>query len=439
MALLKQHAWQISIGRLVLLLLVALVVGLLVDRVEWALILALAGYVAMSLRSLLRLQRWLRSRRRLPPPEDWGVWSDLAWTVHGRLEQDRSRKRRLVRLLRAFREAAAALPDGVIVTTLGREIVWLNAAAQRLLGLNLRQDRGARLDLVLDSPRVRAWLAESGFPEPLIDVPAPGDEALRLSMRLIPYSRQQQLLVVRDISNLMRLEGMRRDFVANVSHELRTPLTVLHGYLDMMDAEETPQWSPMVDEMRRQSLRMAQIVEDLLTLSRLEAQNEVVAGRVNMRSMLATLQREADALSQGRHRVAVEARAEADLVGADKDLHSAFSNLVTNAVRYTPSGGQVSLAWRRRADGGAEFSVSDTGVGIPPEHLPRITERFYRVSNSRSRDTGGTGLGLAIVKHVLNLHHGCLDIQSEPGRGSTFTCRFDEAQLWTEPEREHAA
>ena len=373
MGLPNHNAWQVSIGRFVLLIAVALLIGLALGRVQLLLLVALSGYVAMSLRSLYRIQRWLRSRLRVPPPGDWGVWSDVAHTVYQRLEQERSRKRRLVRLLRAFREAAAVLPDGVVITTLGREVVWFNEAAERLLGLHPRRDRGARLDRLLAHPRLREWLEKPGVPEPLMDVPAPHDPAIRLSMRIIPYTRQQQLLVTRDISNLMRLEQMRRDFVANVSHELRTPLTVLHGYLDMIDPEESPEWAPMVDEMRRQSTRMAQIVEDLLTLSRLEAQVQVPPERVVMSSMLATLQREAEALGQGRHRIVMNVRTAADLSGSTKDLHSAFSNLVSNAVRYTPAGGQVSLAWSMEDNGDVEFSVTDTGVGVEPPNGPNVT------------------------------------------------------------------
>ncbi len=436
---LSRNAWQVSIARLALVVILALVAGFAVGRVETVLIIALLGYIAWSLRSLVRIQSWLHSRLRAKPPEGRGVWSELAHTVHRRLEQERSRKRRLVRLLRAFREAAAALPDGVVVTTLGREALWFNESAQRLLGMHPRRDRGARLDILLHEPRIRAWLAEPGFPEPLLDVAAPHDPATRLSMRLIPYARHQQLLVVRDISKLMQLEAVRRDFVANVSHELRTPLTVLHGYLDMMDADESPEWEPMIEEMRQQSSRMARIVEDLLTLSRLEVETDVPPERISMRSMLATLQREAEALGAGRHRVVVHVQSPSDLGGSAKDLHSAFSNLVSNAVRYTPSGGSIAIAWKASADGGAEFSVTDSGVGIPAEHLPRLTERFYRVSTSRSRDSGGTGLGLSIVKHVLNLHRARLEVASEVGRGSVFTCHFEAAQLWSDAMQEDAA
>jgi len=224
---------------------------------------------------------------------------------------------------------------------------------------------------------------------------------------------------------------MRRDFVANVSHELRTPLTVVHGYLDMLDPTEYPDWAPMLAEMQRQSQRMTQLVEDLLMLSRLEAADQLASEEtVPMASMLGTLRREAQALSQGRHQVSVEDLAGVDLWGSPKELHSAFSNLVSNAVRYTPAGGQVRIRLRHDdTDGvgarpGVVLEVVDSGYGIPPQHLPRITERFYRVSTSRSRESGGTGLGLSIVKHVLHLHQARLGIASEVGHGSTFACHF---------------
>jgi two-component system phosphate regulon sensor histidine kinase PhoR len=224
---------------------------------------------------------------------------------------------------------------------------------------------------------------------------------------------------------------VRRDFVANVSHELRTPLTVVHGYLDMMEPEDNPEWAPMVSEMRKQSQRMTQLVEDLLTLSRLEAQQHLAEETVAMTPLLITLRREAEALSQGRHTIVVEDDAGCDLFGAAKELHSAFSNLVSNAVRYTPTEGRVTLRFSRNSDGGATLAVQDSGYGIPSQHLPRITERFYRVSTSRSRESGGTGLGLSIVKHVLSLHQGRLEIESEVGRGSTFACVFGPERVRT--------
>ncbi|MEO8748243.1 MAG: ATP-binding protein, partial [Rhodanobacter sp.] len=225
------------------------------------------------------------------------------------------------------------------------------------------------------------------------------------------------------------LEQVRRDFVANVSHELRTPLTVIHGYLELLDPADVPALAPVLGEMRLQSQRMRQIVEDLLTLSRLETGEALADEEVDMVPLLETLRREAEALSRGRHAITVDAHSHARLRGSIHHLHSAFSNLVSNAVRYTPSGGQIVIGWRKAADGTATFSVQDSGLGISEDHLIRLTERFYRVSSSRSRESGGTGLGLSIVKHVLNLHQGHLVIESEPGKGSTFSCVLDLSRV----------
>jgi len=419
---LQSHAWQVSLGRFVVLLAVALIAGLLLHEPLYAVLAALLGYSIWSLVSLYQIQSWLRSRRRRPPPEDRGVWSDISAHMYKKLHTERSRKRRLVSLLRAFREGAAALPDGVIVLTSGRSIVWFNEAAGRLLGLAAPHDRGEHIDRFLP-PLAREWIVQEPH-DPLREVPSGRDENLKLSFRLIPYSHEHSLLVVRDVTPLARLEQVRRDFVANVSHELRTPLTVLHGYLEMLEPEVMPQLAPVLSDLRGQSRRMTQIVEDLLTLSRLEAQHQVPEERVSMRALLSTLKREADGLSQGRHTVTLVRTSDMDLRGSTDYLHSAFSNLVSNAVRYTPEHGRIEISWQTTPDGGARFAVADTGHGIPAEHLPRITERFYRVSTSRSRETGGTGLGLSIVKHVLQLHHGQLAIESEVGVGSTFACVF---------------
>jgi two-component system phosphate regulon sensor histidine kinase PhoR len=420
---LQSHAWQVSVGRFVVLLAAALVVGVLVRQPLYAILVALFGYSLWSLVNLYQIQSWLRSRRRLPPPEDRGVWSDISAHVFRKLHRERSRKRRLVGLLRAFREGAAALPDGVVVLTAGRSVLWFNEAAERLLGLAEPRDRGAHVDAFLP-PAACGWISGTPAEEPLREVASALDEGVRLSFRLIPYSREHLLLVVRDVTPLARLEQVRRDFVANVSHELRTPLTVLHGYLEMIEPETMPQLAPVLNDLRGQSRRMTQLVEDLLTLSRLEAQQQVVDERVSMRALLSTLKHEAEGLSQGRHAISLVRTSDLDLRGSSDYLHSAFSNLVSNAVRYTPAGGRIEIAWTPLADGGARFAVADSGHGIPAEHLPRITERFYRVSTSRSRDTGGTGLGLSIVKHVLQLHHARLAIDSEPGAGSTFACVF---------------
>ena len=341
----------------------------------------------------------------------------------------RSRKQRLVEMLRAYSAAAAALPDAVVVVERNSQRVrWFNEAASRLLGLQYPNDIDAALGERLRPLPVSRWLAGGRHAEPILDAPSPIDPAIRLSLRLIPYSEELWLLVARDVSKVMRLEQMRRDFVANVSHELRTPLTVVHGYLDMLDPADQPEWAPILEEMRRQSQRMTQLVEDLLTLSRLEAQDSIVDESVAMEPMLATLRREAEALSQRRHDISVEDAAGVDLWGSTRELHSAFSNLVANAVRYTPAGGSIAIRFANDGNGVA-LSVQDSGYGIPAAHLPRITERFYRVSTSRSRESGGTGLGLSIVKHILQLHQARLGIDSEVGRGSTFTCHFGAERI----------
>ncbi|TBR38993.1 MULTISPECIES: phosphate regulon sensor histidine kinase PhoR [Dyella] len=345
------------------------------------------------------------------------------------LQHDRfmTRSRRIASSLRDLRSAAGSLPDAVVLLDNEQHVRWFNHAAEDLLGLRRPQDRGAILEERLGTTELAGWLRD-GAHEPLNDVVAPGHPNRHINVTLLPFGRRQRLLLARDISHLTRLEQIRRDFVANVSHELRTPLTVIHGYLELIDPEDIPELAPVIGEMRAQSKRMGQIVEDLLTLSRLETQDHVTDERVPMTPLLATIRKEAEALSQGRHHIAVESTADADLLGSPKDLHSALSNLVSNAVRYTPTGGSIVIRWRRTPEGAA-YSVTDTGFGIPATHLARLTERFYRVSSSRSRDSGGTGLGLSIVKHVLNLHQARLDIQSETGKGSTFTCLFGHERL----------
>ncbi|WP_255494870.1 phosphate regulon sensor histidine kinase PhoR [Luteibacter sp. Sphag1AF] len=345
-----------------------------------------------------------------------------------------TRSRRIASQLRDLRSAAGTLPDAVVLLDQTRHVRWFNHASEELLGLRRPADRGRDLLDVLRNSELADWITD-GAREPLNDVTAPGRPNRHISVTLLPFGSRQRLLLARDTSHLTRLEQIRRDFVANVSHELRTPLTVIHGYLELLDPEDIPELATVIDEMRTQSKRMGQIVEDLLTLSRLETQDHVPDEQVQMTPLLATLRKEAEALSQGRHKVSLDAATPVDILGSPKDLHSAFSNLVSNAVRYTPTGGRIVIRWERTPHG-ATFSVKDSGFGIPASHIARLTERFYRVSSSRSRDSGGTGLGLSIVKHVLNLHQARLEIASEPGQGSTFSCEFGSERL-LDPERAH--
>jgi two-component system phosphate regulon sensor histidine kinase PhoR len=421
------RAWRSTLWRLAALAAVALALGWWLHAVPQSLLVVIAGGFAFGVFRFARLGRFLTRPQWLPPAEGSGIWDEMQNLLRRRQRAAFEDKRRLVRLLRSFRDAAAALPDAVVALDREQRIQWFNAAASHLLGLKYPQDIGGHLTNLVRAPRFAEWLHRETA-DPLNDLAAPADENLRLNLRLIRYAGDQALLVARDVSQLMRLEQVRRDFVANVSHELRTPLTVVHGYLDMIEPEQIPEYEPILHELRIQSRRMTQIVEDLLTLSRLEAQGDLPQERVALRPLLEALRREAVALSQGEHVVTTDLRGRHDLLGSTKELHSAFSNLVSNAVRYTPAGGRIALRWESDTNG-ARLSVTDTGPGISPQHLPRLTERFYRVSTSRSRDTGGTGLGLSIVKHVLQLHQAHLEVTSELGVGSTFSCVFGHERL----------
>ncbi|GIX35536.1 MAG: phosphate regulon sensor histidine kinase PhoR [Lysobacteraceae bacterium] len=435
----QRRAWQHSLARLLAWLTACLLAGALVGHPLAALCLGLAAALGWHYWQIHRLLGRLASRRLLAPPEGWGVFAEIQARLFQRQRESKRRKQRLHALLRAFRQAAAALPDAVVVLSRSQSrIAWFNEAGSELLGLRHPADLGARLQHLLRAPRVTEWL-ERGAREPLIDLASPADPQRRLLLRLVDHTPEQCLLVARDVTKLMQLERMRRDFVANVSHELRTPLTVLRGYLDLLDSEDCPGLAPQIDAMREQAERMGRIVEDLLTLSRLESTERIRPERVPMRPMLEALLRDARMLSRERHDIAVEDLCPKDLLGSPGELRSAFANLVSNAVRYTQPGGRIRIVFQGEPDGGARLEVRDNGPGIPPQHLPRITERFYRVSSSRSRESGGTGLGLAIVKHALNLHHARLEIHSEPGRGSRFACVFGPGHVLDPGPDPHAA
>ncbi len=425
-----RSAWFKTLGQLAFVLLAGLLLGMVTGHVWPVMTFTALAVVTWHYWKLRQVLIRLTARQRLAPPQGDGIWNELDRLLYRSNSETRARKRRLIEMLRAYRAAAAAMPDAIVVVERSTQrTLWFNEAANHLLGLRYPRDIGAVISDRLQPLPIAHWLAAGRHAEPLLDTPSPVRNEIRLSLRLIPYSDELWLLVARDVSKLMRLEQMRRDFVANVSHELRTPLTVVHGYLDMLDPAEQPSWAPMLTEMQRQSQRMTQLVEDLLTLSRLEVQEALTEEIVAMEPMLSTLKREAEALSQHRHTITIEDTAQIDLWGSTKELHSAFSNLVSNAIRYTPAGGSIGIRFTIERDGGASLTVQDTGYGIPAAHLPRITERFYRVSTSRSRETGGTGLGLSIVKHILNLHQGRLGIDSEVGRGSQFSCHFGRERV----------
>ena len=356
-------------------------------------------------------------------PEGRGAWDEVLTALHRHERDGRRREQLLADALLRFRRAAQALPDGVVILDSQNRIEWLNDTAAAQLGLDARGDLGQSVTNLIRAPAFVDYLSQGDHREASA-VSIPVGEGL-LALQLIPYGESQKLLLARDITQAERLETMRRDFVANVSHELRTPLTVLVGFLETvrelkLDPQRTRDYLGMMQE---QAARMHRIIEDLLTLSVLESAPPLAGERVRVKPLLERVRSDAQALSAGRHVISLHAAPEVDILGSEAELSSAFGNLVTNAVRYTPQGGEVRLLWRDGPDG-ATFAVEDTGIGIAPEHIPRLTERFYRVDRSRSRETGGTGLGLAIVKHALARHQASLEVESKQGGGSRFAVRF---------------
>lgn len=393
-----------------------------------AALLILLGYHA---RNLGRLMQWLKHPADPGAvPGTIGIWDDAFAFLHRRERRHTQERQRLSRLVVRYGQAGRALPDGVVILDAENRIAWCNEKAERRFGIDSQTDVGQPITNLVRQPEFVDYVTGADYSRP-IRLRTSRGAGLTLSIQIIPYDDAQKLLLARDITQAERLETMRRDFVANVSHELRTPLTVLVGFLETvrelrLDPDRARNYMGMMED---QAGRMQRIIDDLLTLSTLESAPEPPRDeRIPMQHLLERLRTDAEALSAGRHRIVVDAQGDFDLLGIESEIAGAFSNLVTNAIRYTPAGGEVRLLWRASPEG-ASFAVEDTGIGIDPEHIPRVTERFYRVDRGRSRETGGTGLGLAIVKHALLRHQASLDIESEPGRGSRFVSRFPEHRV----------
>jgi two-component system phosphate regulon sensor histidine kinase PhoR len=377
-----------------------------------------------------RLMNWLRGAQEQQAPRDTGFWGELGYRVERSIrtrEQGLSQERTR---LAQFLSAIEASPNGVLLLDENDQIEWCNSVAADHFGLDPQRDRRQRITNLVRAPDFVAYLQQGRFDD-AVTFPNPRRQGT-LSVLVRGYGDGMKLVLSQDITDRERNDAMRRDFVANVSHEIRTPLTVLSGFIETMsnlpltEAER----KRVLMLMAQQTRRMQTLVSDLLTLAQLEGSPRPTADRwVALGPLLTQVEAEARALSGGRHQIGVSGAADVQIAGAQAELHSAVTNLMNNAVRYTPDGGRIDLSFRLLADGTAEIAVADTGPGIAREHLPRLTERFYRVDGSRSRDTGGTGLGLSIVKHVVQRHGGELDIQSEPGQGSTFRLLFPAARV----------
>jgi two-component system phosphate regulon sensor histidine kinase PhoR len=427
------HNWRGAVIRhLSLLLAGSLLLGLFSGHYAWALVLGLGLYLGWTLRQLVRLQRWLqRSEADAQPPTSHGMWAEVFDSLHRLQRRELRQRARLQAVIDRVQESTAALKDAVIMLDSDGNLQWWNGAAERLLGLQTPQDSGQPVTNLVRHPRFKDYFERAHYHEPL-ELPSPVNERLRLQFQITRYGDHDHLMLVRDVTRVHQLEQMRKDFVANVSHELRTPLTVICGYLETLQdhgEDFNPRWQRALQQMQQQGGRMQNLLNDLLLLAKLEATEHPADYQpVAVERLLQSIQSDAQALSGERHRISLQADAQLLLKGSEAELRSAFSNLVFNAVKYSPDAGEIQL--RGWADEhGAHVSVQDHGLGIEAKHLPRLTERFYRVDSSRASNTGGTGLGLAIVKHVLLRHAARLDIRSDPGQGSTFTCHFPSSQV----------
>jgi two-component system phosphate regulon sensor histidine kinase PhoR len=420
---LKTHLTRLSV-----LTIIALLLGWLSGALLQVAGVLLLACLAWSLINTIRLYHWLdNTGQALPKSIDvWGIgiWSGIFERIRRMRKQSRDRSKDLEDVIRRFQSVTDALPDATLLLDQADKITWFNAAATKLLGLKTPTDLGQPVSNLIRTPDFINWLAVAGDVSSPLEISAPLDDSIRLQISATIYRSGQRLLILRDVTAVHLADRIRRDFVANVSHELRTPLTVFLGYLESLEGNCPAEISVVVERMQAQAFNMQLLVEDLLELSRIQAQdNQGDEILVDVPELLVKLGQQARELSKGKHKLAVSAESGLAVKGLQPDLESAFRNLIDNAIHYTPDGGSVTVSWQRDGDG-ASLVVSDTGIGIPKRDIPRLTERFYRVGSDRSRHTGGTGLGLAIVKHVLNAHQGRLDIESTLGEGSVFTAVF---------------
>lgn len=399
-----------------------IVLGLLVDQLQLVLLSAAVIALVWNYKHLLMLVNWLWQKNLISPPESKGVWGHIYDGIYRKIKTYRSKQRDLNARIREFRDGAEALPDAAIVLGLDYCIRWCNKKATYLLGIRWPLDNGQRITNLVRSPELANYIDKQDFSSPC-SIESPDNEEQQIELRFMPYGDKQYLLLARDVSQLHRVEKMRSDFVANVSHELKTPLTVVRGYVEMIqeDNDFSEHWARSFDTIEQQVTRMDRLVEQLLILSRVEANAEIdLRVMVNVPELINSLISDANLLNKNKqHKLIFDVTPDLGIMGNETELKSAFANLLINAMNYTPDGGQIKVSWLRVGEH-CVYQVKDTGVGIRAEDLSRLTERFYRVDKSRSRDTGGTGLGLAIVKHVAQHHNAELIIESTLHQGSTF-------------------
>jgi two-component system phosphate regulon sensor histidine kinase PhoR len=430
-----RHTWQRQIHRFLLLVLISALIGWFFDATAEFLCVMLGAYSVWSLYQLIRLFRWLyktpEDENVEPPESNGGLYGDIFDGIFHLQRRNREARERLESVINRIQTSAQALNDGIIMIDARGHLEWWNTAAERLLGFDSNVDVGQDITNLVRAPEFKRFFESNNYAEHFNFV-SPINSNIQLHCQITLLNYKDRLMMVRDVSRIRRLEQMRKDFFANVSHELRTPLTVIKGYLEtLLDSGDLkPSLQRALEQMSQQSMRMDALINDLLLLNRLETDARTKSTEnIPIDSLLKQIQHDALALSNDKqHTIELESDSNLKLIGSASELQSAFSNLIFNAVKYTPAHKKIVIrSWCDEQ--GAHVSVTDDGVGIEPQHIPRLTERFYRADSSHNSETGGTGLGLAIVKHVLMRHDAELEIQSHYGKGSTFTCHFPSARI----------
>jgi two-component system phosphate regulon sensor histidine kinase PhoR len=419
----KHHFALFLIGSTTVLL-----AGWYFDQLAWTAFGGLSLYATWHVVHIWRMHAWLKNS--VPEtPKSVGLWADVFSRIKSMEQRNRKQKKRYRRMIGDFRNVTNAFPDATLIVDKNNRITWFNQAAGMFLELDEIKDMGRPISHILRHPDFESWLKHDKSKSGKLEMPAPGMENTWLEISAVSIQKGRRLIILRDVSEIHNLDQIRKDFVTNVSHELRTPLTVMRGYLEIMHDRPDDELSVPFSRMLTQAIQMQSMLDDLLELSRLQ---DVVAHgafeKVDVPSMLRQLQEQAGEISRGQHELQFDIDPGLRLIGNRSDLESAFRNLIVNAMKYTPEGGRISVSWSN-SERGPALAVVDTGIGIPQREIPRLTERFYRVSSDRGRQSGGTGLGLAIVKHVLFAHDAQLEIQSDYGVGSRFICTFPPRRI----------
>ncbi len=423
-----------ELRHLAILLLGSLFLGWLLNAVSLAVAITLGGYIFWNLRQLFRLYDWLKNTSPTDPPNSHGLWGAVFDEIYKLQQRQLKYRARLKRVIKRFRDSTYALKDGFVMLDREGNIEWWNPAAEKLLGLVSPADVNQLITNLIRDPSFKDYFEQDNY-EKALELPAPINEKMTLQYQIAFFGKQERLIIVRDITELKKLEQVRTDFVANMSHELRTPLTVLNGYLETLSDNSDqmePMWQRALASMRQQTERMKLLVKDLLILSKLETRTTAVnSGLVNVNALISRIHKDLKPMIDEKNQsLLIHSESDDQLLGNNEELYSLLSNLVVNASKYSPPNSRIEIKWVTNTTGGT-LSVKDNGIGIDRKDIPRLTERFYRADKGRSGDSGGTGLGLAIAKHILINHDGRLEIESTLGSGSLFTCKFPFHRLQT--------